>query len=154
MNQATYTIYSEHLNGGTGDCREAANRLADHLRAQFPDVEIEVVHGVEGVSAGYHGDDEDLGIAMDNAAEAFDAWDGLRDPYRDCVRAMRDSLGGGTLVDDGATTWSLENLDDELTSTMTDGPADSYDYDWDGTGCYRVNDDGTWGMRMLRVVPR
>lgn len=73
--------------------------------------------------------------------------------YRDCVSAMLNSLGGATRVDDGATTWTLENLDDELTSTVTDGPADNYDYDWDGTGCYRVNDDGTWGMRMLRVVP-
>ncbi len=71
--------------------------------------------------------------------------------YSDCVTEMRDTLGDDSLVDDGATTWTLANLDDELISS--DAPADGYEYDWDGTGCYRVNDDGTWGMRMLRVVP-
>jgi hypothetical protein len=33
-------------------------------------------------------------------------------------------------------------------------PGDTHGYDWDGTGIYRVLDDGSWGTRMLRVLPQ
>ncbi len=69
--------------------------------------------------------------------------------YAECVSEMRDGLGDETLVDDGATTWTLANLDEAAGDESSDGR----EYGWDGTGCYRVNYDGTWGMRMLRVVP-
>jgi hypothetical protein len=74
--------------------------------------------------------------------------------YPECVSAMRESLGDDVLVDDGASTWTLANLDDELSGLPDDTDLSFHGYNWDGTGCYRVNDDGTWGMRMLRVVPQ
>lgn len=74
--------------------------------------------------------------------------------YSECVSAMRSRLGDDVLVDDGAETWSLGNLDDEL-SMLEDGmPGDTHGYDWDGTGIYRVLDGGSWGTRMLRVLPQ
>jgi len=62
----TYTIYSEHIGS-----RVEAVRMADTLQHVYPTVEFLVVHGVEGIGSGYRGDNEDLGIAIDDVVSHY-----------------------------------------------------------------------------------
>ena len=62
----TYTIYSEHVGS-----RDEAERMATALQALYPTVEFIVVHGVEGCGSGYSGDNEALGLAIDNVYEHY-----------------------------------------------------------------------------------
>jgi len=62
----TYTIYSEHVGS-----RDEAVRMADTLQRIYPTVEFLVVHGVEGVGAGYCGDNADLGIDIDDVVSNY-----------------------------------------------------------------------------------
>lgn len=62
----TYTIYSEHVGS-----RDEAERMAAALRRLYPTVEFNVVHGVEGFGAGYHGDNEALGLSIDTVYEHY-----------------------------------------------------------------------------------
>lgn len=49
---------------------------------------------------------------------------------------------GETLLDDGAITWTAENLCNALLDAADDNRVDNSDYVVDGYGVYRINHDG------------